>query len=72
MDAGLAVGLAPVAVVDRSPAEGVMRAAATRMIARTRRAWATPDPDVSAPRAARPTLELKASRALDNPPRTGD
>jgi len=72
MEAGLPVELAPAAVADRRPVEGAMRAAAARLIARTRVAWAAPGPDVSGPRPARPTLELKASRALDNQPRTGD
>ena len=52
--------------------EPAIRAAAARVIARTRLAWAAPAPDVSTRRDARPTLELKASRALDNQPRTGD
>jgi hypothetical protein len=72
MEAGLPIELWPAAVVDRPPVDGAMRAAAARVIARTRLAWVTPGPDVSAPYPARPTMELKASRALDNQPRTGD
>ena len=72
MEAGLPVELAPAAAADRPPVEGAMRAAAARVIARTRIAWTAPGPDVSAPRPARLKLELKAARALDNQPRTGD
>jgi hypothetical protein len=57
---------------DRPFTEPAMRAAAARMIARTRLHWATPAPDVSTRRNGRPMLELKASRALDNQPCTGD
>ena len=81
MEAGLPIELAPAAAVDRLTGDPApIRAAAVRVIARTRAAWATPvpdaratpAPDVSDPRPARPRLELKASRALDNQPRTGD
>jgi hypothetical protein len=74
-----ALSFAPLAstAADRPGAEPAMRVAAARMLARTRLDWAAPPPDVntrgvSTRRSARPTLELKASRALDNPPRTGD
>ena len=72
MEAGLPLELAPAAVADRSPPPCPIRAAAVRVIARTRIAWAAAGSDVSALRADRPRLELKASRALDNQPRTGD
>jgi len=52
--------------------EAAIHAAAQRVIARTRLAWAAPAPDVSTRRIARPRGELKASRALDNQPCTGD
>jgi hypothetical protein len=71
MDAGLPVELRATTIVDRPTAICPIRAAAVRVIARTRLAWAA-GPTVSTTRAARPTLELKASRALDNQPRTGD
>ena len=70
MDAGLPVELRATTVAGRVICP--IRAAAVRVIARTRLAWATADLAVSPARAARPTLELKASRALDNQPRTGD
>jgi hypothetical protein len=69
MEAALAVELRE--ALDRRPAEVAMRAAAARVIGRTRLAWAA-GPAVSTRRSARPTLELKASRALDNQPWTGD
>lgn len=72
MEAGLPIELAPAAAADRSLAPCPIRATAVRVIARTRVAWATPAPDVSDQSPARPRLELKASRALDNQPRTGD
>jgi len=72
MEAGLPVELWSVGVVERPPVEVAMCTAAARVIARTRLAWAAPGPDVSASRAARPTLKLKASRALDNQTPTGD
>jgi hypothetical protein len=67
MDAGVPVE--PVA--DRRCAICPLRAAAARIIARTRAAWAAENA-VSAARAARPKRELKGSRALDNQPWTGD
>jgi hypothetical protein len=72
MEAALSVEPRVTTAADRLSAEPAMRAAAVRMIARTRLAWAAPAPDVSTRRNARPTLELKASRALDNQLRTGD
>jgi hypothetical protein len=72
MDAGLPVELRATTIVDRPAAICPIRAAAVRVIARTRLAWAAEGPPVSPARSARPTLELKASRALDNQPRTGD
>jgi len=72
MDAGLPVELRMTTILDRPAAVCPIRAAAVRVIARTRLAWATAGQAVSTVRAARPTLELKASRALDNQPRTGD
>ena len=72
MKSGLAVELAPAAVVIPSLVESAMRAAAVRVIARTRSAWAATGSDVSTLRTGRPTRGLKASRALDNQPRTGD
>jgi hypothetical protein len=71
MGAGLPVELRATTIVDRPAAICPIRAAAARVIARTRLAWAA-EGRVSTARAARPTLELKASRALDNQPRTGD
>jgi hypothetical protein len=68
MEAVLAVEPTPTIL----SAESAMRAAAVRVIAHTRLAWATPAPDVSPRRVARPTVELNASRALDNQPWTGD
>ena len=71
MGAGLSVELR-VTTAGRPAAESAMHAAAVRIIARTRVAWATWEPDVSARLFARQMLELKTSRALDNQPRTGD
>jgi hypothetical protein len=59
-------------IVDRPAAICPIRAVAARVIARTRLAWAAESRPVSPAHAGRPTLELKASRALDNQPRTGD
>jgi hypothetical protein len=70
MDAGVPIELLVSALVERRPAICPIRAAAGRVIACTRAAWAADD--VSAARPARPRLELKGSRALDNQPRTGD
>ena len=72
MEAGLAVKLRATILADRPAPESSMHAAAVRMIARTRVVWAAPAPDVSVRRTGRPTLELNASRALDNQPWTGD
>ena len=72
MEAALSLEPRVTTAADRPSAEPAMRAVAARVIARTRLAWAAPAPDVSTRRDARPTLELKASRALDNQPRTGD
>ena len=72
MEAALSLESRMATAADRPSAEPAMRAAAARMIARTRLDWAAPAPHVSTRRSARPTLELKASRALDKPPRTGD
>jgi hypothetical protein len=72
MEAGCAVELRATTVADFAWAEPAMHAAAQRVIARTRLAWAAPVPDVSTRRDVRPRMELKASRALDNQPCTGD
>jgi len=72
MEAGLAVELRATTVADPVRAEPAMHVTARRVIACTRLAWARPAPDVSTRRSARPRAELKASRALDNQPRTGD
>jgi hypothetical protein len=72
MEAALPVELWRGLPADRPSAESAMHTAAARVIARTRIAWAAPVADVSVRRNERPTLELKASRALDNQPRTGD
>jgi hypothetical protein len=71
MDAGVPIELLVSALVERRPAICPIRAAAVRVIARTRAAWAAEDA-VSAAPAARPRRELKGSRALDNQPWTGD
>jgi hypothetical protein len=72
MEVELAVAPSLTTPADRPSAEPAMRAAAVRVIARTRVAWSAPAPDVSARRTGRPTMELNASRALDNQPWTGD
>jgi len=77
MEAALSLAPRVTTAADCPSAEPAIHAAAARVIARTRLAWAAPAPDVSTRRvstrrSARPTLELKASRALDNQPWTGD
>jgi hypothetical protein len=73
MEAPLPVEPRTLAAADRPTTIGCpIRAAAVRIIARTRLAWVTEGQAVSTARNARPTLELKASRALDNQSLTGD
>jgi hypothetical protein len=72
MEASLSLDPRATAAADRPGGEPAMRAAAARMIARTRLVWAAPAPDVSRRGNGRPRLELEASRALDHQPRTGD
>jgi hypothetical protein len=72
MDAGLPVELRPTRTAELPLAICPLCAAAARVIARTRLAWAAEDRAVSASSAGRPRLELKGSRALDHQPWTGD